>query len=319
MRGVAGLRCWRRIWPLRCWGAGRRSRRLVWRLGCWRCSRSRCRIGAIGIGVLVLYRDRPGCVERGSACLRAGAGRRRRPGDPRPAGRRCGGHVARAAGGRAAALGGSASGDGVIAVQLGVSLDEAFVRLRAHAFAHGRPLPLLARELVAGGRHHPQRAVPVPERGGALPLNATAIAGRRSAKIWRRTPVAGRRPRRRLCRSGFAPVQAGPMRVRRASAKHGLTGRNWVTRFNHEWCTRIGVYRLMENPSRKIYRIPMDTSDSPIRVRPQAPTTNRNGQTHDKFRVGWQRVSLRTTGSARSSRSEKLTERQRRLLAAQLK
>jgi len=29
-----------------------------------------------------------------------------------------------------------------------------------------------------------------------------------------------------------------------ASAKHGLTGRNWVTRFDHEWCTRIGVYRL---------------------------------------------------------------------------
>src|SRR5450755_2215399 len=29
-----------------------------------------------------------------------------------------------------------------------------------------------------------------------------------------------------------------------ASTKHGLTGRNWVARFNHEWCTRIGVYRL---------------------------------------------------------------------------
>ena len=29
-----------------------------------------------------------------------------------------------------------------------------------------------------------------------------------------------------------------------ASAKHGLTGRNWVTRFDHEWCTRLGVYRL---------------------------------------------------------------------------
>ena len=29
-----------------------------------------------------------------------------------------------------------------------------------------------------------------------------------------------------------------------ASTKHGLTGRNWVTRFNHEWCTTIGVYRL---------------------------------------------------------------------------
>jgi group II intron reverse transcriptase/maturase len=29
-----------------------------------------------------------------------------------------------------------------------------------------------------------------------------------------------------------------------ASTKHGLTGRNWVTRFNYEWCTKIGVYRL---------------------------------------------------------------------------
>ncbi len=29
-----------------------------------------------------------------------------------------------------------------------------------------------------------------------------------------------------------------------ASAKHGLQGRNWVSRFNHEWATRIGVYRL---------------------------------------------------------------------------
>jgi RNA-directed DNA polymerase len=29
-----------------------------------------------------------------------------------------------------------------------------------------------------------------------------------------------------------------------ASAKHGLQGRNWVTRFNYEWATQIGVYRL---------------------------------------------------------------------------
>jgi group II intron reverse transcriptase/maturase len=29
-----------------------------------------------------------------------------------------------------------------------------------------------------------------------------------------------------------------------ASAKHGLKGRNWVSRFNYEWCTKIGVYRL---------------------------------------------------------------------------
>ena len=29
-----------------------------------------------------------------------------------------------------------------------------------------------------------------------------------------------------------------------ASAKHGLQGRNWVTRFNYEWATRLGIYRL---------------------------------------------------------------------------
>ena len=29
-----------------------------------------------------------------------------------------------------------------------------------------------------------------------------------------------------------------------ASTKHGLTGRNWVTRFNYAWCTRLGVQRL---------------------------------------------------------------------------
>jgi Group II intron, maturase-specific domain len=29
-----------------------------------------------------------------------------------------------------------------------------------------------------------------------------------------------------------------------ASAKHGLQGRNWVTRFNHEWATQLGIHRL---------------------------------------------------------------------------
>jgi RNA-directed DNA polymerase len=29
-----------------------------------------------------------------------------------------------------------------------------------------------------------------------------------------------------------------------ASAKHGLRGRTWVTGFNYEWATRLGVYRL---------------------------------------------------------------------------
>lgn len=38
---------------------------------------------------------------------------------------------------------------GIVAVQLGVGLDEAFVRLRAHAFVVGRPLGEIAREVVA--------------------------------------------------------------------------------------------------------------------------------------------------------------------------
>ena len=29
-----------------------------------------------------------------------------------------------------------------------------------------------------------------------------------------------------------------------ASAKHGLKGRNWVSRFNYEWATKLGIYRL---------------------------------------------------------------------------
>ncbi|HYY44405.1 MAG TPA: group II intron reverse transcriptase/maturase [Actinomycetota bacterium] len=29
-----------------------------------------------------------------------------------------------------------------------------------------------------------------------------------------------------------------------ASAKHGLQGRNWVTRFDYDWATRLGIYRL---------------------------------------------------------------------------
>jgi RNA-directed DNA polymerase len=29
-----------------------------------------------------------------------------------------------------------------------------------------------------------------------------------------------------------------------ASNKHGLSGRNWVTRFNYEWVTKLGAYRL---------------------------------------------------------------------------
>jgi ANTAR domain/GAF domain len=38
---------------------------------------------------------------------------------------------------------------GIVSVQLGVGLDEAFVRLRAHAFAEGRPMREIARAVVA--------------------------------------------------------------------------------------------------------------------------------------------------------------------------
>lgn len=35
-----------------------------------------------------------------------------------------------------------------------------------------------------------------------------------------------------------------------ASAKHGLAGRNWTTRFTCGWITRLGVYRLTGNVHR---------------------------------------------------------------------
>ncbi|MFD7057019.1 group II intron maturase-specific domain-containing protein [Streptomyces mirabilis] len=35
-----------------------------------------------------------------------------------------------------------------------------------------------------------------------------------------------------------------------ASAKHGLAGRNWTTRFTYGWITRLGVYRLTGNVHR---------------------------------------------------------------------
>lgn len=47
---------------------------------------------------------------------------------------------------------------GMVSVQLGVSLDEAFVRLRAHAFAAGLPLRTVAREIVTRRRRLDQPA-----------------------------------------------------------------------------------------------------------------------------------------------------------------
>jgi RNA-directed DNA polymerase len=36
-----------------------------------------------------------------------------------------------------------------------------------------------------------------------------------------------------------------------ASVKHGLTGRNWVTCFNHQWVNQLGVYRLSGKVTRR--------------------------------------------------------------------
>ena len=41
-----------------------------------------------------------------------------------------------------------------------------------------------------------------------------------------------------------------------ASAKHGLTGRNWVSRFTNQWVNQLGIYRL----SGKVTRWPAHAS-----------------------------------------------------------
>jgi hypothetical protein len=110
------------------------------------------RIGAIRIGVLVLYRDRPGMLsadELAYGLVLADVAT----------------HVVLAmqAGAPADALHEVLANEpshwaevhqatGMVSVQLGVSLDEAFVRLRAHAFAAGLPLRAVAREIVTRRR-----------------------------------------------------------------------------------------------------------------------------------------------------------------------
>jgi len=106
-------------------------------------------VGAIRIGVLVLYRDRPGTLSAeelaqglvladvGSQVvlsLQAGA-----PAD--------GVHEVLAR--EPAHWAEVHQTTGMVSAQLGVSIDEAFVRLRGHAFADGRTLRDVAGEVVA--------------------------------------------------------------------------------------------------------------------------------------------------------------------------
>ncbi len=106
-------------------------------------------IGAIRIGVLVLYRDRPGALEVEEAAralvladvasqvvlaLQAGA-------PPESVHELLAGEPPHWAEVHQAT--------GMVSAQLGVSMDEAFVRLRAHAFADRRSLQDVARDVVA--------------------------------------------------------------------------------------------------------------------------------------------------------------------------
>jgi ANTAR domain/GAF domain len=110
------------------------------------------RIGAIRAGVMGLYRDQAGPlsdVQLGDALLFAdaaallliSAGRA----DETGAGAAPGGQPAGLAGHRAEID----QATGMLTEQLGVGITEAFVRLRAYAYAHDRPLADLARDIVA--------------------------------------------------------------------------------------------------------------------------------------------------------------------------
>ena len=105
------------------------------------------RIGAITVGVLDLYRDRPGDLPAGQlatalmaadaaalALLYLGSGSH--------------GAFADDMDGHAAYQMQVHQATGMLKVQLGVTIEEAFLMLRAHAFAAGRPVAEVARDVV---------------------------------------------------------------------------------------------------------------------------------------------------------------------------
>jgi hypothetical protein len=112
------------------------------------------RIGAIRAGVMGLYRDRPrplSVSQLGDALIFADTAtvlmldsQSRASGDP-PAGPGPAGQPADLALHRAEID----QATGMLTEQLGVGIGEAFVRLRAHAYAHDRRLGDLARDIVA--------------------------------------------------------------------------------------------------------------------------------------------------------------------------
>jgi hypothetical protein len=125
------------------------------------------RIGAIRAGVMGLYRDRAGPlsdVQLGDALLFADAAAlllisADQAGEA-DAGSGPGGQPADLAGHRAEID----QATGMLTEQLGVGIKEAFIRLRAYAYAHDRPLADVARDIVA--RRLRLRPDPDSSKGG---------------------------------------------------------------------------------------------------------------------------------------------------------
>jgi ANTAR domain/GAF domain len=112
------------------------------------------RIGAIRAGVMSLYRDRPGPLSDmhlGDALIFADAAAVLLISADHAHG--AGADASTGPGGQPAELAGHRAeidqATGMLTEQLGVGVKEAFIRLRAYAYAHDRPLADLARDIVA--------------------------------------------------------------------------------------------------------------------------------------------------------------------------
>jgi GAF domain/ANTAR domain len=105
------------------------------------------RIGGISVGALDLYRDRPGKLTAGQlsaalAAANAAAVALLQLGSGYP------NSFADDTDGRAAYQMQVHQASGMVKVQAGVTIDEAFLMLRAHAFATGRPIADVAKDVV---------------------------------------------------------------------------------------------------------------------------------------------------------------------------
>lgn len=107
------------------------------------------RVGAVRIGALNLYRDSPGPLnedQHADALVLAGVAARAvlsMQAEAPPG--RLGPELEAGSDFRFVVH----QASGMVSAQLGVSVGEALIRLRAHAFAHGRPLAVVAEDVVA--------------------------------------------------------------------------------------------------------------------------------------------------------------------------